>query len=121
VRFGSVRVGQSATRRITLRNHDDARRTIVARITGRNASEFSVSRSDCPSGGARLGRAATCELLVTFTPAQRGRRSAKLRLAVSPCCVRALALEGDALAMLDPGPASDPRPPPAPSSTATAT
>ena len=49
-------------------------------LTGGNASDFSISLNQCPSGATALAPLAACEIYVTFTPSAAGQRTTTLQI-----------------------------------------
>ena len=73
--FGTVKVGHSSTKEVTLTNTGTTALDITGiSVTGPNESDYTQSNA-CPSS---LSPGADCEISVTFTPSKTGARSADL-------------------------------------------
>lgn len=73
--FGSVRVGSSATKDVTLTNSGTTALNISnIEITGVNQGDFSQT-NNCP---ASLSPGHSCQIAVTFKPTEKYARSANL-------------------------------------------
>lgn len=78
--FGSVIVGQTASRTLSLSNPGSAATTVTALTLAGHAADFAVT-SSCGALPVVLSPGATCQVAVAFTPQGTGDRSATLRIA----------------------------------------
>lgn len=80
--FGSHTVGvASGTQTFTLTNSGTATLTYTGiSIIGTNAADFSITGGTCNVGGSTLSAAASCTVIVVFTPSGTGIRSANLQV-----------------------------------------
>jgi hypothetical protein len=77
--FNAQNVGTSATNYVTLENYGTGSSTFTSYvISGRNASEFTLSSNSCPYGSTTLGPQQSCLIYVTFTPSAVGIAAASL-------------------------------------------
>jgi hypothetical protein len=73
--FGSVKVGQSSTKQVTLKNAGTTTLDISSvSVTGVNHADF-VPSDGC---GSTLAAGSSCIISITFTPSAKGNRSANL-------------------------------------------
>ncbi len=102
--FGGVGLGSNAQQAISVRNIGSAALNITAfTINGAHAGDF-VRTGSCTTGALAIG--ADCSVIVTFTPAALGARSANLAIAsdASNAAIAAnLGLSGEGLALAEPG------------------
>lgn len=76
--FGTVTVSSSSPLTEVITNSGNATLTISSKVIGgTNTGDFAITSSTC---GATLAAAATCNVVITFTPAFNGPRSATLVL-----------------------------------------
>jgi len=85
VSFGGTYLGQSASAQsITITNKDDNTANLAASnaltIGGTNAGDFAITGGSCTNGTV-LAQAASCTVLVNFTPGALGARTANLVIA----------------------------------------
>jgi hypothetical protein len=84
--FGNVRVGTASTQPVTVSN-PGATALVINGLgvggPGVNADEFTVSKGNCPIGGAGLPAGGTCTATVTFRPTSQGAQSATLNVTVA--------------------------------------
>jgi outer membrane protein assembly factor BamB len=73
--FGTVTVGNSLARNVTVRNLGSAAVSLSESIGGPNAADFAVTGGTC---GTTLAGASSCNYKVTFTPSVAGAESATI-------------------------------------------
>jgi hypothetical protein len=81
--FGSVKIGSSKTKTITVHNYQTnaVSLTLPPTFSGLNAGDFGVTGGTCTS---TLGAKSTCTLIVTYAPTALGTESASMTVSDSP-------------------------------------
>ena len=69
--FGTVTVGKSLSKNVTVYNYGSATLTISESISGTNSADFAVTGGTCTAAGGSLAGGANCNYKVTFTPSNR--------------------------------------------------
>jgi len=81
--FGSVKIGSSKTKSITVHNYQTnaVALTLPPAFSGLNAGDFSATGGTCTS---TLGAKSTCTLVVTYAPTALGTEAASMTVTDSP-------------------------------------
>ncbi len=76
--FGTVNIGSTLNRSVTVRNTGANAASVTASITGAQANQFRIVTDGC--AGKRLEPDTTCPIRLTFAPNSVGSKTAELRL-----------------------------------------
>jgi hypothetical protein len=79
--FGTRTVGSSTTLTTTVTNYQSVAVSLTWSIAGAKSGDFAITGGTCATS---LGANSQCTILLSFTPAATGNRSAALTIAASP-------------------------------------
>ena len=104
ISFVPQNIGATSTVNLTVTNNGTANALFSSyAISGKNATDFSITSNSCPAGSGTLAPAQACTLGITFTPAASGVRIASLSItdnAIGSPQVISLSGSGQALTKL---------------------